>query len=120
MPMSVDIETFRALEEGMWRPETRSDPAHLDNTLAEGFSDFCRFGHVYDRADLIDAPSSDVEVDFPLEDFEVELLAPTVALVTYVNTIMKNGKRERARRSSIWVSEDDSWRLRHVQATTLL
>jgi len=115
----MDVDHFRSLEEGLWRPETRSDPAHLDNTLAEEFSDFCRFGHVYDRADLIDAPSSDVEVEFPFEDFAVELLAPTVALVTYVNTVTKDGRRQRVRRSSIWVSEGNDWRLRHVQATTL-
>ena len=117
--MSVDVDLFRDLEEGLWREETRSDPGLLDGLLSEDFSDFCRFGHVYDRDDLIGSPGSDVQVEFPFEDFNVEMLAPTVALVTYVNTVIKDGERQRARRSSVWVEREETWRLRHVQATTL-
>jgi len=117
--MAVEVEQFRDLEESLWREEVRSEPGFLDGLLNEEFTDFCRFGHVYDRTDLIGAPSSDVEVEFPFEDFDVDLLAPTVALVTYVNTVIKDGTRQRARRSSIWVNEEDSWQLRFVQATTL-
>lgn len=117
--MTVDIEHFRDLEEGLWRKETRSDPVFLASVLTADFTDFCRFGDVYDRSHLIDAPESDVEVDFPFDDFTVEMLAPTVALVTYVNTVANDGIRQRARRSSIWVEGEGGWRLRFVQATTL-
>lgn len=117
--MNVDSAQFRQLEEGLWREETRSDPGFLDGVLTEDFTDFCRFGNVYDRTHLIEAPASDVQVEFPFEDFSVEMLAPTVALVTYVNTVTNAGDRQRARRCSIWVDEDGSWRLRFVQATTL-
>ncbi|MEA1902731.1 MAG: DUF4440 domain-containing protein [Actinomycetota bacterium] len=117
--MTADIEQFRSLEEGLWREETRSNPGFLDDLLTESFTDFCRFGHVYDRNDLIDAPASDVEVEFPFENFKVDMLAPTVALITYVNAVTKSGSRQRVRRSSIWVDESSAWRLRFVQATTL-
>lgn len=117
--MTKDVEFFRTLEEGLWREETRSDNGFLDGILDEDFTDFCRFGHVYNRGDLIGSEASEVKVEFPFDNFEVELLAPTVALVTYENTVTKDGSRERARRSSIWVSADDSWKLRFVQATTL-
>lgn len=118
--MSVDVHLFRNLEEGLWREETRSDPGFLDELLTEDFSDFCRFGHVYDREDLIGSESSSAaEVEFPFEEFNVQMLAPTVVLVTYVNTVIKEGERQRARRSSVWVEQDGAWRLRHVQATTL-
>jgi glyoxylase I family protein len=119
MPMTVEVDQFRSLEEGLWRQETRSDQGFLDGLLTESFTDFCRFGHVYDRNDLIDAPAANVEVEFPFEDFKVERLAPTVALVTYVNTVISDGTRQRARRSSIWVDESGTWRLTFVQATTL-
>ncbi len=117
--MTTDVEFFRALEEGLWREETRSDSEFLDGILAQDFTDFCRFGNVYDRGHLIDSDGSDVEVEFPFDNFQVELLAPTVALVTYENTVINNGSPQRARRSSIWVNADDSWKLRFVQATTL-
>lgn len=117
--MNTDVEFFRALEEGLWRNETRSDSGFLDGILAEDFTDFCRFGHVYDRGHLIGSEASDVKVEFPFDNFEVELLAPTVALVTYENTVTNDGSRQRARRSSVWVNSDDAWQLRFVQATTL-
>ena len=56
---------------------------------------------------------------FPFDNFEVEILAATVALVTYENTVIDNGTPQRARRSSIWVKHDGSWKMRFVQATTL-
>ncbi len=117
--MTIDVDRFRTLEEGLWQRETRSDRVYLDGVLTDDFTDFCRFGNVYDRHHLLDAQESEAEVEFPFEDFSVEMLAPTVALVTYVNTVTSNGSRQRARRSSIWVDDDGTWRLRFVQATTL-
>jgi hypothetical protein len=114
--MTTDLDFFRDLEEGMWRDDAR---AAFDGILSHEFTDFCRFGHVYDRDDLIGSPGGSVEVEFPFQEFEVERLADTVALVTYVNTVTKDGVRDRVRRSSIWVNEDDTWKLRFVQATTL-
>jgi hypothetical protein len=114
--MTTDLDFFRDLEEGMWRDDARPG---FDGILSQEFSDFCRFGHVYDRDDLLGSTGGSVEVEFPFEEFNVEKLADTVALVTYVNAVTTNGLRQRVRRSSIWVDDDGSWRLRHVQATTL-
>jgi hypothetical protein len=117
--MKTDVDFFKDLEEGMWREEINSVAGYLDNTLSHEFTDFCRFGHVYDRADLIGSTGGSVEVEFPFEDFSVEMLADTVALVTYINAVTRHGVRDRVRRTSIWVDENGSWRLRHIQATTL-
>jgi hypothetical protein len=118
--MTVDVDLFRSLEEGMWRTETNSVSGYLDATLTENFTDFCRFGHVYDRHDLLGASGGgSVEVEFPFEEFNVEMLADSVVLVTYVNAVTKDGVRDRVRRSSIWVEDEGTWRLRFVQATTL-
>ena len=117
--MTVDTEFFRNLEEGMWREETNSVTDYLDETLSQDFTDFCRFGHVYDRNDLIGSSGGSVDVEFPFEEFNVEMLADTVALTTYVNAVTKDGVRDRVRRSSIWVDDGGAWRLRFVQATTL-
>ncbi|MFV1961582.1 MAG: DUF4440 domain-containing protein [Acidimicrobiia bacterium] len=116
---SADLEQFRELEEGLWRSETRFDRDWLDGVLTDDFSEFCRFGHVYDRDDLINSPKQEVEVDFPFSDFAAELLAPDVALVTYQNEVTYKGSTQRARRSSIWVRAEEDWRLKFQQATTL-
>lgn len=113
------LDELRILEEGLWRPETRSDRAWLEEVLSPEFTEFCRFGHVYDRNHLLEAPLSDLSVDFPFDDFSADLLAPNVALVTYENTVTSKSGTETARRSSIWIHDGVGWSLRFQQATTL-
>ena len=74
---------------------------------------------VYDRDHLIQSSTSGVEVSFPFDNFRVEELSENVMLVTYENTVSRDGESQRARRSSVWVSEAEGWRLRFQQATTL-
>lgn len=113
------VEELRALEESLWRPETRHDADWLERLLSPDFVEFCRFGHVYDRADIIKAPATAIEVGFPFTDFKADQLAPDVALVTYENEVTSNGATQRARRSSIWVRDEAGWKLKFQQATTL-
>lgn len=115
MPSEPDVQRFRSLEEGLWR----DDADARNDVLSTEFQEFCRFGAVYDRDHLIDAQTSEIEVEFPFENFEAEALTDDVVLVTYENTVVSNGSRQRARRSSIWVRSDGDWKLRFQQATTL-
>lgn len=112
---TVDLSRFRRLEEDLWR----NDPGHRERVLSDTFQEFCRFGHIYDRDHLIEAPSSGVTVDFPFDAFNVESLTDEVVLVTYENTVTNNGITQRSRRSSIWVLSPEGWKLRFQQATTL-
>ena len=114
---SSTLELFRGLEEGLWRSDTRSDRDWLDGVLAEDFTEYCRFGHVYDRDHIINAPAQDVEVEFPFADFNVEAVAPDVVLVTYMNTVTYRGVTQSARRSSIWTNTPQGWKLKFQQAT---
>ena len=107
---------FRELEERLWR----HDPKGRDEILTDDFREFCRFGDVYDRDHLISAPANEtVSVEFPFDEFNVEALTSAVVLVTYENQVTNNGVTQRARRSSIWVTDGTEWRLRFQQATTL-
>lgn len=110
-----EIDDFRRLEESLWRAE----PAVREEILSTEFTEFCRFGHVYDREHLIESSNGHVEVAFPFEAFRVEKLAEEVVLVTYENTVTTAGVSQRARRSSIWVLDAERWKLRFQQATTL-
>jgi len=112
---SKAVDVFRRLEESLWR----DDPASSDQMLSNEFQEFCRFGDVYDRAHLINAPASEVSVTFPFDDFRAESLSDDVVLVTYENTVTNNGAAQRARQSSIWVRSSNGWKLRFQQATTL-
>ncbi len=113
--MTIDTELFRTLEEDIWR----SDPTRRDQLLAADVADFCRFGNVYDREHLLQPTVPSVEVEYPFENFKVEALTHEVVLVTYENVVRRDGKPERARRSSVWVQDGSSWKLRFMQATTL-
>lgn len=108
-------EQFRALEESLWR----NDPPDRDHILTSDFTEFCRFGDVYDRDHLLQPSTTEVSVDYPFNNFEVEPLTDDVVLVTYENTVHTDGSSQRARRSSVWVRADDDWKLRFMQATTL-
>ncbi len=103
--------TFRELEESLWRGST----SDRDSILSDEFTEFCRFGDVYDRDHLLQDNGQSPSVEFPFDPFNVEILSEDVALVTYENRV--NG--ERARRSSIWVDGPNGWQLRFMQATTL-
>jgi len=116
--ISPDTEMFRELEEGLWRQETRANREWLDGVLSPDFTEFCRFGHEYDRDHIINAPTVDIEVEFPFEGFNVEVLAPGVVMVTYMNTVTYQGSTQSARRSSVWVETSDGWKLKFQQATT--
>ena len=116
--IAPDTEMFRELEEGLWRPETRSSREWLDGVLASDFREFCRFGHEYDRNHIINAPATNIEVEFPFDGFNVEVLAPGVVMVTYMNTVTYEGNTQSARRSSTWVETSDGWKLKFQQATT--
>lgn len=112
---SSQIDLFRELEESLWR----DDPPQREGILADDFTEFCRFGDVYDRDHLLQPTSSTATVEFPFDNFQAEYLTDDVVLVTYENRVTNNGETQRARRSSVWVKKDNGWKLRFMQATTL-
>lgn len=110
-----DALTLHALEEAMWRPETRFDRAYMDAILTADFEEIGQSGRVWSRAEAIDLGPLPIDVRLPLEDFSAVELAPGVAHVRYAS-IPEHGTRSAALRSSIWV-RSDRWRLRFHQAT---
>lgn len=112
-------DALRALEETLWRAETRFDPELMDQTFAANFVEFGRSGRRYERADMIFEPDSDAVIDarLPLPDYSVELIAPDVALATYTSEVRYGDELERGRRSSLWTRVEGRWKLRFHQGT---
>lgn len=108
------------LEESLWRAETRFDEQYMRRVLSADFREFGRSGRRYDRDSILEIgePGDQIHARLPLLDLQVSLLAPHVVLVTYVSEVMYDGV-QRANRSSIWVREADSWRLRFHQGTSI-
>ena len=116
-----DIEALSALEESLWRPETRYDLAHQDAIFAPDCVEFGRSGKRFARIELIAGAGRNFRAELPLPLFQVRMLSADVALVTYRSKIYadhKSGRTcEMANRSSLWVRTGDSWRLHFHQGT---
>ncbi|WP_159448706.1 DUF4440 domain-containing protein [Demequina sp. NBRC 110053] len=107
--------TLQAMEEAMWRAETRFDRAYMDAVLAENFSEVGRSGRVFSRLDTLELKPVDIDIELPLTDFTAVAICEDVALVTYVS-VPSRATRGATHRSSVWVN-DGRWRLRYHQAT---
>jgi hypothetical protein len=112
------VAALRALEESLWREETRYDRAHMGAVLASGFLEFGMSGRRYDRDDIIAAEFGPIGARLPLEDFSVMLVRPDLALVTYVSEDEADGPR-RANRMSLWDRAGGRWELLFHQGTAV-
>jgi hypothetical protein len=112
-----DRRLLQRLEEDLWRPETRFDPAFMEAVLAADFFEFGRSGRTYTRAQSLAVPAGPIDAVLPLPNFQARLLAENVALVTYDSHVTYDGVLERGRRSSIWGRTAGGWQLRFHQGT---
>ncbi|WP_062201984.1 nuclear transport factor 2 family protein [Demequina salsinemoris] len=110
-----DALLLQAMEEAMWRAETRFDRAYMDAVLAPGYVEIGQSGRIYTREQVLDLPYQEIDVTLPLTDFRVEAVCSHGAMVLYTS-VPGHGEHGAAHRSSIWVHED-RWRLRYHQAT---
>ena len=116
----ADVDRLTALEESLWRSASRFDRAWMERVLHPGFHEFGRSGRRWTRDEILDMPAVDVDVVWPPGDLAVGLVAPGVALLTYVVT---DADGNASNRSSLWLQEpavEDSdptsgWRLRFHQ-----
>ncbi len=113
--------TLEALEETLWRTETRFDRVLMDATFAPDFEEFGRSGRRYSREDMLfdTADSAPIPAVLPLCDFSVRVLTPDIALVTYISEVRYPAGTEWANRSSLWHRSADRWQLRFHQGTPI-
>lgn len=110
-----DIVELCALEEALWRTETRFDPDFMERVLAADFFEFGRSGRIYQREDTLGiAPEP---IDAHIRNFAARLLAPNVAQLTYDSYVVYDGVVTKGHRSSIWTRHNDEWQLRFHQGT---
>jgi len=79
------VLTLQALEEAMWRPETRFDRHYMDAILAPGFVEIGQSGRVYSRDDALGVPAQEIDVELPLTGLTATEVAPGTALVRYTS-----------------------------------
>lgn len=112
-----DRLALQRLEEELWREETRFNRRRMTEIFAPDFIEFGRSGRIYRREDSLAISQQPIDAVFPLPDFEVRLLHPDVAQITYNSAVRYDGVVQNARRSSIWSRTSGGWILRFHQGT---
>ena len=107
-------DTLYQHERALLDPDVRSSRVRLDALFHADFTETGSSGEVYDRETMIEMMVGESPGNVVMRDFTTSFLSAAVALVTYRS--VGTGGQE-ARRSSIWVFEDERWQLRHHQGT---
>lgn len=112
-------EELKALEEALWRAETRFDDALMEDLFAEDFCEFGRSGRVYQRAEMLLGQSgfTEIKARLPLRDFRVRVLSDDIVQVMYVSEVWYGETLERGNRSSLWRRVPSGWELCFHQGT---
>lgn len=109
------------LEHAHLTPGARSARAAFEALLHESFTEIGASGRLYTRDDII--PLLLAEQTHPprtITDFHARPIANTVALTTYTLTRTDpDGTQHHSRRSSLWLHENNTWRLTFHQGTNL-
>ena len=114
------VETLHALELELLAPVTRQNPERLQAILADHFREFGSSGRVYTKSEILASLAQEPPVSFTLSHFEVTLLSPDAALVTYESQRHQPGiSPARARRSSLWMLESAGWKIVFHQGTAI-
>jgi hypothetical protein len=121
-PLVTDPDALAALlrkmEEDLFQPEVRSSPEKTSAYLAEGFREFGSSGHIYTKAEILAELSTESPRTITLDNFQCNVLAPDVALVTYRSTrTVALTIPVHANRSSLWVLRQGRWQMVFHQGT---
>jgi hypothetical protein len=103
------------LERELHDPNIRRSP-RVEELLAEDFVEFGRSGRIYNKAQILQALSSESAEHITSAEYKVNSLAPGVALVTYKS---HRPAREEVYtlRSSIWRRHGSTWKMIFHQGT---
>ena len=86
--------------------------------LSDDFLEFGSSGSVFCKQEVIDALPRRPVVQVELADFQVKLLAPTIALAMYSLCPVGSNGDAATLRSSIWRLEKSGWRMVFHQGTS--
>lgn len=103
------------LEETLLQPHIRKAPEELSRLLADDFKEFGGSGRMFDKQQVIGSLANETTERMEIAAFELKLLAPDIALVTY--RLTKPAISKQSLRSSIWQRNEDTWQMVFHQGT---
>jgi glyoxylase I family protein len=104
--------------------QKNGDFSFVENLLWDEFQEIDSRGGISDKVQIIEAIRAARLYDHRLEDFSVNTVSDTCAIVTYIATTKRrfDGQERilRARRSSTWVKRDGFWKMIFHQGTPVI
>lgn len=110
------FQTLKEREMALLDPEVRADRSLASRFLHDDFLEFGSTGRVYNRKVLLDMLEDEQPSPVVIRDFAVRQLSNDTALVTY-RTVGQGGQE--ARRSSVWVLHEGTWKMMFHQGTRI-
>ena len=111
-----DIEKLYELEESLWKSETRFNEEYMRTIMAKDFFEFGRSGKIYSIDESLTASYQEIGAKLPLNDFAIHEIDEKVVLITYISEV-QYGEIEIGNRSSLWLKNEDGWKLKFHQGT---
>jgi hypothetical protein len=115
--MTDPHKLLEELELALLDPSGRSDAALLDRLISDAFVEVASTGRRFGKDDVLSRLPSEQGVSFRTGPMTVNLLSPTVGLVTYMATRSAEGADVHSRRCSIWRLDQDRWQVVYHQGT---
>lgn len=115
-----NVLELQSLEVELHQSAARASAPRLDALLHADYREFGRSGRQYTKAQILRRlPQESAPKDMRSENFELKVLGPGVALLTYLSwTVTPDGVCERhTLRASIWQQSERGWQMRFHQGT---
>jgi hypothetical protein len=111
-------EKLIQLEQNLLDPGFYRDIDNLNGCLAADFMEFGQSGTVYDRETTIRLLAAAENRNIGIRDFSIRCLSSHAAVAHYTAiSVKKDGTENNSLRTSIWVKEEDRWKLLFHQGT---
>jgi hypothetical protein len=118
------FELLRQQEQALQEPNVRNDPAALGRLLHTEFLEIGRSGRRYDLQQMLTylisaEPEGSPAPRIHAQDFELQILAPDLALLLYRSAHIDAQKQvqRHSQRSSLWQQVGTVWQMRFHQGT---
>jgi len=111
---------LKTLEEFLLSPAIRSDAHRLADYFTDDFQEFGSSGRIFSKSCIISELTQESPRQLSLDNFQIFPLSPQVVLVTYISTRLADGKTSHFLRSSIWVNQEGTWKIRSLRALVRL
>lgn len=102
-------------ERSLLTAKNRASSTFIKDHLTEDFTEFASSGVIHSLADVIQWLQNSESFVFEISSFDIQLLSDSVVLATYIFKV----KDSLSRRSSIWVLQDNVWKMKFHQGTRI-